>query len=108
MTPPLPEKIAAYFAASNAAEPLALAGLFSDDGEVRDEKETHRGREAIAEWARSTQRQYRMQSTPTTIEQVADDHVVAAMVAGDFPGSPLQLTYRFRLSADGVRRLEIG
>lgn len=108
MTLPLPPKIEAYFAASNAAEPDAVAAVFSSDGEVRDEHAIHRGREAIAAWARSSQARYRMQSQPLAIDSLGAVHSVAVRVVGDFPGSPLVLTHRFTLADDGVQALEIG
>jgi hypothetical protein len=104
----LPPKIEAFFAASNAAKPEGVAAAFSPQGEVHDEHAVHRGRDAIAAWAHGSQTRYRMQSEPLTLSSDGPGHRVTARVAGDFPGSPLTLTYQFILADDGVQSLEIG
>jgi len=108
MTVLLPPKIEAFFAASNAAAPEGVAAVFTPEGEVHDEHAVHRGREAIAAWAHSSQTRYRMQSEPLTLHSEGANHRVIAQVTGDFPGSPLTLTYRFQMADDGVQSLEIG
>lgn len=108
MTVLLPPKIEAYFTASNAAAPDDLAAAFSHEGAVHDEGETHRGRPAIAAWAHRNQERYKMQSDPLTMSGEADAQIVTAMVTGEFPGSPLELSFRFTLGDDGIRTLEIG
>ena len=46
---------------------------------------------------------------PLAVESENDRTRVVARVAGNFPGSPLDLTYRFRLDGDRqIRALEIG
>ena len=85
----------------------ALAGIVAyarDDGE----RETHRGREAITAWARDTIERYRMQSEPLETTRTENGHTVKARVTGDFPGSPLTFTYRFTLTDDAIKTLEIG
>lgn len=108
MTVQLPALIETWFKASDAARPDDLAAAFSPDGEVRDEGETHRGRAAIAAWARGAGRRYRMRTEPLAATQADDRHTVIARVTGDFPGSPLDFTYRFVLADNGIRSLEIG
>jgi len=108
MSADLPHVIEAYFEASNLANPERLADLFAATGEVRDEAEIHRGREAIAAWARNSHARYAMQTEPVDIVPDADVEVVTARVTGTFPGSPLDLTHRFTVMEDGIRLLEIG
>ncbi|MEH6665622.1 MAG: nuclear transport factor 2 family protein [Brevundimonas sp.] len=108
MTVQLASPIAAYFRASNAGAPEDVAAVFAPDGEVRDERQTHRGRDAIAAWARDAIGRYRMQSEPLGSTGAQAAHTVTARVTGDFPGSPLTFTYRFTLAGDAVKALEIG
>ena len=108
MTVQLSSPIAAYFKASNDASPEAVAAAFAPGGEVRDERETHRGREAITAWARDTIERYRMRSEPLETTRTENGHTVKARVTGDFPGSPLTFTYRFTLTGDAIKALEIG
>jgi len=104
----LPAPIAAYFNGSNARAPQAVAAAFAVDGQVHDEGQLHQGREAIAAWKRAALDKYQMQMVPLKVEQSRQAVVVTASVAGDFPGSPLQLTYRFGLADDGIKSLRIG
>lgn len=107
MTVQLSSPIAAYFKASNAASPEAVSAAFAPDGEVRDEREIYRGREAIEAWARAAIGRYRMQSEPLESTGADNGQTVKARVSGDFPGSPLTFTYRFTLTDDAIKALEI-
>jgi len=104
----LPQAVAAYFAGSNTHSPDALAAAFARDGVVRDEGHRFAGREAIAAWAKASNAKYGMQTTPLSATQSGNDVAVTASVAGTFPGSPITLTFRFGLAADGIRSLDIG
>jgi hypothetical protein len=109
MTEPLlPQSVAAYFAGSNAHAPEAVAGAFVPDGIVRDEGHVHEGREAIAAWAKAAAARYRMEIAPLALSEAGGEAAVRASVAGDFPGSPIALTFRFVLAETGIRSLEIG
>lgn len=107
MTVHLPAPIEAYFNASNAAKADAVAAVFAADGVVRDEGGTHRGRTAVAGWARDTIGRYRMRADPLTSAKAGERHTVTARVSGTFPGSPLVFTYHFDLASDAVQTLEI-
>lgn len=107
MTAQPPGPIQAYFDATNAALPDAVGAAFIADGEVRDEGGVHRGRAAIADWARDTIGRYRMRADLRSVARDGDIHTAKARVTGDFPGSPLDFTYWFALADDGIRTLEI-
>ena len=104
----LPPPIQTYFAGSNAHEPQAVAAAFAADGLVHDEKEVHRGRDAIAAWARSSFDKYQMRTEPLSSRQDEQAVVVKARVTGTFPGSPIELSFRFGLAHDGIASLQIG
>ena len=108
MTPlPLPEPLAAFFAAQGQA-PGALAGCFTADGVVQDEGQTYQGREAIAAWHARARTQTSFVSTPHTLErQGAADVIVTSRVEGNFPGSPVDLRYRFRMAGGLIAALEV-
>jgi len=107
MTVQLSGPIAAYFKAADAALPDDVAAAFAPDAEVRDEHQTHRGRVAIAAWARDTIGRYRMKADPLESAVADDGRIVTARVTGDFPGSPLVFTYRFTLADEAITALEI-
>lgn len=104
----LPTPIDAYYTAKNAHDLDAMLAPFAEDAHVRDEGEDHRGRGAIRAWMENTTRKYRVTATPEEASRDGEQHIVRALVAGNFPGSPAYLTYRFRLAGDRIAQLEIG
>jgi len=108
MTVSLPKAIHCYFDGSNAHDPEAIAQAFAADAVVHDEGKVHHGRAAIAAWARETTDKYRTTITPLAISGSGDTAAVRAKVSGTFPGSPIELTFRFELGEVGIRALKIG
>ncbi|MBZ8132181.1 nuclear transport factor 2 family protein [Afifella sp. IM 167] len=103
---PLPDPIAAYFAA-DAADGATVARCFTADALVIDEKQTHRGRDAIARWKKEASAKYSYVSEPVAIEEDGETIIVTARLTGNFPGSPVDLRYAFTLAGDRIARLEI-
>lgn len=56
---------------------------------------------------KKTSGKYHHRTDATAVEEVADRTVVTARVAGDFPGSPIDLRYRFKLAGHQIAGLEI-
>ncbi len=108
MTIDLPVPISTYFNAKNALDIEATLAAFADTAKVHDEKHDYVGRPAIRDWIDSTTRKYRFTATPTAIDRQGDATIVTALVAGNFPGSPVELRYRFEISGDRIVGLEIG
>ncbi|WP_453976480.1 nuclear transport factor 2 family protein [Brevundimonas sp. Marseille-Q4549] len=102
-----PAPIRAYFDAVEDGRTDDIAAAFAADGEVRDERAVHRGREAIAAWAADTLQRYQMRNEVLSERQDAGAHVVVARVTGTFPGSPVDFTYSFTLGVQGIQALEI-
>jgi hypothetical protein len=82
--------------------------LFTEDGRVHDERNDRRGREAIQAWAEDTSSQYQMVQTPLSAREEDGATVVRAEVAGTFPGSPIELGFRFVVDGERIRELKIG
>jgi hypothetical protein len=108
MSPDLQPPVSTYFEARNAHDGARTAALFTDDGRVHDERNDHRGREAIQAWAEQTSSQYQMTQTPKSARDEGGATVVTAEVAGTFPGSPIELTFRFVTDGPQIRELAIG
>jgi hypothetical protein len=108
MKPDLPEIIATYFANDNAGNPAALAACFAKDATVLDEGPTHQGSAAIARWMAEAKAKYQHTATPLAVEVQGGRTVVTATVAGNFPGSPIDLAHAFRLKGGRIVSLEIG
>lgn len=107
MTIPLPEVIAAYFAADGRADPQAIANCFTDDAVVVDEGNHHVGRDAIRRWMANASNEYSYTVEPFAVSEEAGQTVVTSHLVGTFPGSPIDLRYRFRLAGDRIAGLEI-
>jgi hypothetical protein len=106
MTPPLPDIVASYFAATNAHAPDRISACFEPDARVRDEGRDYNGREAIRAWAEEASRKYNFQAEVRSAVTTQDRLVVRAHLTGDFPGNPVDLDFRFRL-ASLIATLEI-
>ena len=104
----LPDALIEYFAAANSDDAARVAACFTSDAIVHDERRDIRGRPAIRAWAEETRRKYRYHVEATAAEATADQTIVTAHLAGDFPGSPIDVNYRFTLADSKIARLEIG
>ncbi|MBS7699964.1 MULTISPECIES: nuclear transport factor 2 family protein [unclassified Chelatococcus] len=102
----LPRPIAAYFAADQD-DGGAIAMCFSENAVVIDEHRTHKGRDAIRKWKTEASAKYSYTATPFEVSEQNAQTVVTARVAGNFPGSPVDLRYAFVLQHDLIARLEI-
>jgi len=108
MTPRLPDILDRYFKAQNAHDIDAMVACFAPDAVVRDEGQTHAGADAIRAWKIDTSTKYRITATPLESRPDGDMTIVVVNVAGTFPGSPANLTYRFGFSGDGrINALEV-
>jgi len=102
----LPGPIAAYFAADqNDGDAVALC--FTENAVVIDERQTHAGRAAIRRWKAEATTKFSYTVDPFAISEEGGQTVVTGHVAGDFPGSPVDLRYAFVLEGDKIARLEI-
>ena len=102
----LPPPIAAYFAA-DTSHANAVARCFSESAVVIDERREHRGRPAITRWRAEATAKYHYTSEPLAVDVSGPEATVTARVTGDFPGSPVELQYRFTLEGALIARLEI-
>lgn len=104
---PLPPAIASYFAANTEFDVERMLAPFAPDAVVFDESKTRSGTEELRAWIEEATVGAKAVATPVWTTLDADAHIVTANVAGDFPGSPLMLTFRFRLAGDKIKHLEI-
>jgi len=103
----LPKPIASYFAAEEAGDARALARCFTGVGVVRDEGGTFTGRAAIARWNADARAKYHHTVVPLSATESDGVIVVLARVAGEFPGSPVELEHFFTLHGEEIASLEI-
>jgi hypothetical protein len=102
----LPEPIAAYFAADKL-DSEAVARWFTTDAIVKDEGHTHTGLASIKQWKAEASAKYTYTSEPFAVEQKGGVTVVTSRLRGNFPGSPTDLRFFFRLERGKIAFLEI-
>jgi hypothetical protein len=104
----LPKGIEAFFEAMNARDVDAVAACFVDGAVMKDEGRVHVGPADISGWLKTASFERHVVSTPRSWRRDGGVDVVVASIAGNFPGSPIDLSYRFRMTGDRVSGLEIG
>jgi len=105
--PPLPAPIARYFAANPSFDVEGMLAPFAADAVVVDERQTRTGTDELRAWIKDATVGVKAISTPVSATQEEDRYIVVANVAGDFPGSPVPLTFRFQLAGEEISHLEI-
>jgi SnoaL-like domain len=103
----LPTPIAIYVAAENSGDTEALAECFAKDAVVRDEGDTIEGLAAIKQWKSETKKKYQHTIEPLAVAQEDGKIIVTNRLAGNFPGSPIELEFVFALDGDKIASLEI-
>lgn len=87
-----------YFELAPSSDTDAYFAQFDADATVEDEGHEHHGVDAIRAWR---------SEVPTVSYEVRDirgddaTHVARALIAGDFPGSPVELDFHFTFTDDG-------
>ena len=102
----LPDPIAAYFAADKQSTD-AIARCFTTQAVVKDEGHTHKGRAAIKEWKTDASAKYKYTCEPLACEEKDGKTVVTCHLVGNFPGSPVDLRFFFKLEGDKIASLEV-
>jgi hypothetical protein len=102
----LPKPIAAYFTADKG-DGGAVSQCFTDNAVVKDEGHTYEGRAAIKQRKTGTSTKYEYTSEPVACEEKDGIIVVTSHLVGNFPGSPVDLRYFFKLEGDKIASLEI-
>jgi hypothetical protein len=102
----LPEPIATYFDADQR-DGEAVARCFTLHGVVKDEGQAHKGLAAIKAWKTAASAKYSYTSKPFAVELKDGAYIITSRLTGNFPGSPVDLRYAFRLERGKIAHLEI-
>ena len=102
--PAMPAAVAAYF---ESTDPMAVARCFTEDAVVADERRRHHGRAEIAAWNAAAVASYGMTTAVRATHTEGARTTVRAEVSGNFPGSPIELQFRFTLADGLIAQLEI-
>lgn len=101
-----PGTIAAYFTMEKS-DATAVTQLFAENAVVRDEGKTYNGLEAIIQWKTNVSSKYQYTSVPFASEVDGEKIVVTSRLTGNFPGSPIDLRFFFRIENNKIASLEI-
>ena len=102
----LPEPIAAYFT-TDKRDAEAIARCFKQDAVVRDEGHTYTGVAAIRRWKAESAAKFTYTNVPFAQERRDGMVIVTSRLTGNFPGSPVDLRFCFRLERGKIVFLEI-
>src|SRR6187549_2657356 len=102
----LPKPIAAYFIADEL-DGEAVSQCFTENAVVKDEGHTHKGRAAIKQWRTDVSAKYKYTCEPLACEEKDGKTVVTCHLVGNFPGSPVDLRFFFKIDRDKITSLEV-
>ena len=102
----LRKPIADYFNA-DSRDGEAVSQCFTENAIVKDEGHTHKGRAAIKEWKADVSTKYKYTCEPLACEEKDGKTVVTCHLVGNFPGSPVDLRFFFKLEGDKIESLEV-
>lgn len=103
----LPSPIAAYVAANARLDAAAMVSLFAADAILVDNGKRHEGHAELRALFEDEVIAVRAIFTPDAVRHEKGEVVVEGPAHGDFEGSPIRFTYRFRLENDAIDALEI-
>ena len=103
----LPTPIADYVEANARLDVDGMLAPFAPDAVVHDNGSARRGRAEIRSLLEEEVVPVKAIFTPDTVRPEDGQVVVEGPAHGDFPGSPVRFTYRFRLDGDVITALDI-
>lgn len=103
----LQKAIETYVNSANAGDAEAGSSCFTEKATVVDEGETLVGREKIREWINKTRKKYNHKTKPLTFKETDGHAIMTAEVTGTFPGSPITLTYSFKIENGLIADLRV-
>jgi hypothetical protein len=103
----LPKAITAYLAAEAAKDPETQSKWFTEEALVHDEGHDYFGPDEISRWKRDAQAKYDYRLEPLGASVRGNIVHLPVRLTGNFPGSPVELDYRFVLENEKIASLTI-
>ena len=103
----LPDPIDRYVQIANSGKAEAVPECFAPDAIVHDEGQTYEGVAAIKSWMAATKKKYGHTITPLELAERGGRSILKARLTGNFPGSPITVSFSFVLADGKIRSLEI-
>jgi hypothetical protein len=107
MSAATPKAVEAYLQAKFDQDTDEIVAAFADDAVVRDEGQDHAGTAAIREWVNAVSTTYELTRTVLDTRMLGAAALVDVRVAGNFPGSPVDLHHHFTVSDERITALTI-
>ncbi|UII29108.1 nuclear transport factor 2 family protein [Fulvivirga maritima] len=101
----LPPVVTHLVRAQDNFDSVAYSNCFSATAVVHDEGKTYQGKAEIQNWIDKANKEYQVSMEP--VEYDERDHIMNAKISGNFPGSPVVLSYHFDFEGDLIKRLKI-
>lgn len=101
----MPKVVAELIEAQKKFDSQAYSDCFSETATVFDEGRNYTGRPEIKEWIEKANQEYRIVMEPLGYSK--SDQTLKAKIAGEFPGSPIVLTYKYEFSNGLIKSLKI-
>ncbi|WP_273209006.1 nuclear transport factor 2 family protein [Runella zeae] len=101
----LPKVITQLVNAQDNFDSTAYSNCFTDTAIVFDEGKTYNGKKEIKNWIEKANTEYQVTMKP--LEYSAAKRELKAEVSGNFPGSPLVLTYHYEFEDGLIQSLKI-
>ena len=103
----LPKVVADLVETQNSFDSVAYANCFSETAVVFDEGKTHNGRKEIERWIADSNERYKATIKPVSFEENDTESLLKAETSGNFPGSPIVLTYHMEIADELIQSLKI-
>ena len=103
----LPKVITELVKTQNSFDSVAYTNCFSETTVAFDEGKTHNGRKEIEQWIADANNRYQSIMEPVSFEENGTESILKAEVSGNFPGSPLILSYHLQIADELIQSLKI-
>ena len=109
MNTSMPEALKIFMEAANSGNTARLGPFLALDAIIRDVPETREicGAEAIMQFLRESKQLYNLETKVQGVNHNANSVCIAAMVSGNFAGSPLAFSYCFTMHGETISHLTI-
>lgn len=103
----LPENVQLFYQANAENISFVIPKCFTSDATVKDENIKYVGYSEISKWLSEAIAKYKFRAEPLLILEANDHFSVLTKVSGDFPNSPIEITYQFKLNNNQIASMEI-
>ncbi|MCF2489102.1 nuclear transport factor 2 family protein [Dyadobacter sp. CY347] len=103
----LPKVVSDLVETQNNFDSVAYANCFSETAVVFDEGKTHNGRKEIERWIADSNERYKAIIKPVGFEEKDNESLLKAETSGNFPGSPIVLSYHLEIVDELIQSLKV-